>query len=295
MASMLLGEELTPSLTPTLQRAAVGAPATLEVVARNALASVYAVRLPAGCVGVDIKFRNEACEPCRIEVAACRGAPAAAGVRVGDVVVSFGGQALPRRTSAVELEDLVSLDDDARRAFPIDVVIWRNEANFCFGDDGDGGGDGGDGDWRGDEVVVDFDAGRGGRRASSVAFASVPGAGPGGAPLLVAARTAHAARGVAQAGLVVLAVNHEPVPDGLAPADFRARLDHYERIGPVSLNLLRLANRRTRAALLRYVGADARGRRHAATTAPSWVAAFLCDLAASCAPAALLCAPPVPP
>ena len=85
MASMLLGEELTPSLTPTLQRAAVGAPATLEVVARNALASVYAVRLPPGCVGVDLKFRNETRPAGRVEVAMVRGGPAAAGVRVGDM------------------------------------------------------------------------------------------------------------------------------------------------------------------------------------------------------------------
>ena len=36
-------------------------------VARNALASVYAVRLPPGCVGVDLKFRNETRPAGRVE------------------------------------------------------------------------------------------------------------------------------------------------------------------------------------------------------------------------------------
>ena len=59
MAALLSLEDVPPTFTPALQRAAVSASATLEYVARNALASVYAVRLPPGCVGVDLKFRNE--------------------------------------------------------------------------------------------------------------------------------------------------------------------------------------------------------------------------------------------
>ena len=102
MAALLSLEDVPPTFTPALQRAAVSASATLEYVARNALASVYAVRLPPGCVGVDLKFRNETRPAGRVEVAMVRGGPAAAGVRVGDVVLAFGGAPLPKGASAVE-------------------------------------------------------------------------------------------------------------------------------------------------------------------------------------------------
>ena len=69
MAALLSLEDVPPTFTPALQRAAVSASATLEYVARNALASVYAVRLPPGCVGVDLKFRNETRPAGRVEVA----------------------------------------------------------------------------------------------------------------------------------------------------------------------------------------------------------------------------------
>ena len=79
MAALLSLEDVPPTFTPALQRAAVSASATLEYVARNALASVYAVRLPPGCVGVDLKFRNETRPAGRVEVAS--------GLRAGESIV----------------------------------------------------------------------------------------------------------------------------------------------------------------------------------------------------------------
>ena len=274
MAALLSLEDVPPTFTPALQRAAVSASATLEYVARNALASVYAVRLPPGCVGVDLKFRNETRPAGRVEVAMVRGGPAAAGVRVGDVVLAFGGAPLPKGASAVELEDVVSDRDDAREAVPAVLVAWRNEGQFAFGAESDAAAA-----WRGDDVVAEFPAGGGGGggcRASLARWAATGGAGPGGAPLVVLARPLRAL----EAGLVLVAVNHEPLPDGLPVAELAARLGHYERVGPVTLTLRRLGSRKTRAALLRHVGADA-GRRHAdAPRAPPWWLGLLssCDL-----------------
>ena len=83
-------EEVASSggMMPELARAAVGTAARFKLVARNAFVTLYSVRLPAGTIGIDIKFRNETEELARIEVSAVRGSIASSGVMEGDATNS---------------------------------------------------------------------------------------------------------------------------------------------------------------------------------------------------------------
>lgn len=213
----------------------------MEILSENALVSVYRVELPPKSIGVDIKFRNEAKEPARIEVAAVRGPAAARGIVGGDILVRFGRYALPIRTSALELEYLVGQQSRMGENRPIDVVMWRNKRRFSTRDP-----------LNGEEILVRLTPQE---RATDALWASMKifdHSTNSERTLHALARGPPSQRRTFEQGLVVVGIDHDPLPDALDLEDFKAALAQRQLTGTsLLLNCWRVKSRRTHDHLIK--------------------------------------------
>lgn len=181
----------------------------MDILSQNAFALAYSIRLPAGTVGIDIKFRNEAKEPARIEVAAVRG-NVASNVSVGDILVAFGGHPLPYRASALELEDMC-----AKKPAAVDVLMWRNVHQFAAHK------------FAGEEVVLRF------AKRPALVWSLL--------------EDMYVLAGGAEIGLILVGINHEPLPLECDPGSIFKRMSD-----GVLLNMWRVNNRKHRNFIVRH-------------------------------------------
>lgn len=254
----------------------------MRVVSRNKFARVYGVKLPPGTVGVDVKFRSESKDSGRVEVAAVRGAVAEAGVVAGDILVAFGGYALPSRASAMELEELMKEQEKMNQSVAVDVLMWRNEYKFVR-------------EKGGDEVLIAFGKHD---RSRDVVWA------------LVDETSFAIAKGPSpsfEQGLVLIGINHEPVRDDITEAELAKCLQQRQKTstGPLVLQCWRHGDRKTHAQIVKRcqqacLGPSQKSRTKTAMKKPAsksssqssstWGSGRFCPTTTCCC-----CASPTPP
>lgn len=230
---------------------AAAAASSSVIISENDFVKVFSVRLPAGTVGIDIKFRNESKEPPRIEVGAVRGH--ASDIEIGDVLIASGGFSLPNRASALELEEYMNEVESLGETRAVEVILWRNKYRFHSQEDESG--------LAGDEVLVPLTKHE---RSYDILWTAIEVA-----ELLYEADDAKSDRHVYalargppsrrgewhtrsfELGLILVGINHEPVPDIVGLSELQRRLEQHETTGPVLLNMWRMRHRKLNAYLFR--------------------------------------------
>lgn len=224
----------------------------VNVVAANSLARLYQVQLEPGVFGTGILLRNESCASRRIEVAAILRHANLPGVVPGDVLVAINGKPLPRGASATELQELVR--SNPRYALTaVDALLWRKRP---VGDDASGG------------AELTINCGNGALGIEWARLASQRSAPAEHVDGLFAAVTI---RGQASAlavkpGDVLVGINHDPMPNGLASATLLQRFSSAAARGPPTLNLWRCYDATVLDSILDQCDA---AKRHALAVNPS--------------------------
>jgi len=232
--------------------AAAEATPRVNVVAANSLARLYQVQLEPGVFGTGILLRNESCASRRIEVAAILRHANLPGVVPGDVLVAINGKPLPRGASATELQELVR--SNPRYALTaVDALLWRKRP---VGDDASGG------------AELTINCGNGALGIEWARLASQRSAPAEHVDGLFAAVTI---RGQASAlavkpGDVLVGINHDPMPNGLASATLLQRFSSAAARGPPTLNLWRCYDATVLDSILDQCDA---AKRHALAVNPS--------------------------